>query len=398
MNITRTAPFVLLLALLATAAAAAPNADYEAALERVAKVAADLQSYELHGTMLMSTRPLGQTGGTQMSADIFAAARYPDRLVSRQSGAIFNMDLGVGADQSWFYLSRQNACFLGKPYRLSRDLEPDRDMELVPEKIYNFYSGLGQALLPEGLPVSPETGHETFRLDGRDVPCQVFRTPENREAGMGPREYWYDPESGLVLKTVLSVIGKRGGTLMEQSMTFETLALAVNEPVDESVFTYTPPASATVVDQLEKVVNPESMVGEQAPDVTFTGLDGKTVRLSDFKGKVVFLDIWATWCGPCKIEMPHLQKLHEELSPGGEVVFLAASSEAKATIKAFIEKAGYTFKVVMISQEDAAIRYKASNIPAGFVIDRDGVIRAHMVGAQTEPALRAALARAGIGD
>ena len=72
--------------------------------------------------------------------------------------------------------------------------------------------------------------------------------------------------------------------------------------------------------------------------------------------------------------------------------------ELATTINRFIDKYDYTFKVVQVSAEDAHGKYKASSIPAGFVIDREGVIQAHMVGAQTEKQLRRALAKAGIGD
>ena len=395
---TRKTLTLSLLLLICIATVAAANPDYEAAMERTAVLTADLQSYELHGTMLLKTEARGQDGGTGISIEVFAAARYPDRLASRQEGGFYNVNLGVGAEHSWFYLSRQNACFVGDPYPLSRDLDTEPGMALVPEKVFNFYSGLGQAILPDFLPVAAETGHEIFHLDGRDVPCQVFRTAEDVEAGLGPREYWYDPQSGLVLKAALCVYGDRGGMPMQQTMVYETVSISVNAPVDEKLFAYTPPEGVTVVNRLEKVVNPESLTGDPAPDVTFTDLDGNPVRLADFRGKVVFLDIWATWCGPCKMEMPHIEALHKELSPGGDVVFLAASSEPAETIKPFIKKAGYTFQVVRISQNDAVSLFNASNIPAGFVIDRNGMIRAHMVGVQSEQSLREALGRSGVGD
>ena len=387
----------LALSLLPARAVRAANADYAAAVARTEAVASSLQSYEVRGTMHMATGVKGQDRAMEMTADILAAARYPDRMVSRQQGTIFNVDLGVGPDQSWFYLSQKNTCFVGKPYPLSRDLEADQDMALVPEKIFNFYSGLGQMLLPPGLDVAPETGQQVYKLGDREIPCQVFTTGAVPAEGKGPRKYWFDPESGLVLKAVMTMTGMRNGMAMEQTLTFTTSSFSLNQPVDESLFTFTPPEGAVVVDQLEKVVNPESMVGQKAPDISFTDLDGNPVNLTDYRGKVVFLDFWATWCGPCKMEMPHLQKLHEELSPSADVVFLCASSEDVGTIKSYIAKNGYTFKVVRVKAEDATGKYKASSIPAGFVIDRDGTIRAHMVGAQKEGQLRAALARAGIG-
>ncbi len=112
---------------------------------------------------------------------------------------------------------------------------------------------------------------------------------------------------------------------------------------------------------------------------------------------MLFLDVWATWCPPFRKEMPHIQTLYEELA-GDDVAFLAVSSEAPTTIRQYLAKMPYTFPIATVSERDAALALKATSIPTGLVIDRDGVVRAHLVGGQTEAQLRAALARAGIGE
>ncbi len=78
------------------------------------------------------------------------------------------------------------------------------------------------------------------------------------------------------------------------------------------------------------------------------------------------------------------------------MVFIGASNEPQATIQGWLEKNPYTFKIVMVKPEDAQGKFKVTSIPAGFVIDRQGTIRAHMIGAQSEDQLRAALGKAGI--
>lgn len=380
-----------------TAASAPANPQYEQAVAASGTWAENLRSYRLTGTMTMATGIQGQPGSTQMEAELTAAARFPDRLLSRQTGKTFNLSLGVGPEHSWFLLGQLNACYLADPVPLNRHRYQDDEFELEPARIFNFFGGLDQFLLPPDLKVEPLSGAATYTLGGRAVACQVFKSPGDGGDGQGPREYWYDPQSHLVMKTILTGVGNRGGQVMEQKLTFELKEFSLNEPVDEAVFAFTPPAGVRQVDHLDRLTNPDAMTGQRAPAVTFKDLDGNLLDLSDLKGKVVFLDFWATWCGPCKMEMPHIQTLHEELGKSGEVVFLAASSEDKAAIKPFIDKYGYTFRVVMVAAEDAHQLYKASSIPAGFVIDRDGVIRAHMVGAQSERQLRKALAKAGIG-
>ncbi len=190
-------------------------------------------------------------------------------------------------------------------------------------------------------------------------------------------------------------INGRGGEA-EQTVTTTVTRLDLTTAPADAGFAYAAPAGVRVAATIEQLANPESLAGQPAPDVTLTGLDGKAIRLADLRGKVVYLDIWATWCGPCRMEMPHLEALHKELGPD-QVVFIAASSEDQPVIESFLARNPYTMRIARIDAEDAQTKFRARSIPAGFVIDKDGVIRAHLVGAQNEDQLRRALARAGIG-
>ncbi|MBK9474195.1 MAG: TlpA family protein disulfide reductase [bacterium] len=183
---------------------------------------------------------------------------------------------------------------------------------------------------------------------------------------------------------------------MTQNVTFTVTKLDLDGSPADDRFAFTAPEGLRVAATLEQLANPESMAGQSAPDAVLTGLDGKTFKLSELRGKVVFLDLWATWCGPCRMEMPHLEKLHKEL--GEQVAFVAASSEEQTVIEAFLTRTPYTMRIVRIGEDDARLKFKAVSIPTGFVIDKEGVIRAHLVGAQSEEQLRKALARAGVGS
>jgi thiol-disulfide isomerase/thioredoxin len=244
--------------------------------------------------------------------------------------------------------------------------------------------------------IAPGTLEDVVTVDGRDLHCQVFSSPQGADGDL--RRYWFDPQSCLIVRAEIVTHGQRNGVELKQEMNVQLTGFALDEEVDEALFRFTPPEGIQVVDNLAKLGDPNTMVGETAPDIEFKDMDGQTFALSDLRGKVVFLDFWATWCNPCRMEMPHIETLHKELGPGGEVVFIGASSEDKATIERFLAKTPYTFRIAMVSKEDAALKYKVSSIPAGFVIDRDGVIRAQMIGARNEIELRQALAKAGIGD
>ena len=236
-------------------------------------------------------------------------------------------------------------------------------------------------------------------VNGKEIPCQVFTFEVMGDDGKTPNghgTYWFDPESGLVLKAAVTTLNMQGDMEMEGTMTSAITSFTLNGEVADDRFVYSPPEGSRVVDTFERLLNPDSMVGQMAPDISFTTFEGDTINLADLRGKVVFLDFWATWCGPCRMEMPHIQKLHEEMKDAGEVVFLGASNESPDTIKGWLEKNPYTFRIVMVKAEDAQGKFNVSSIPAGFVIDREGMIQAHMIGAQSEEKLREALKKGGV--
>jgi len=122
-------------------------------------------------------------------------------------------------------------------------------------------------------------------------------------------------------------------------------------------------------------------VGKLAPDFTLKGLDGRAVSLSSFRGQPVLLNFWASWCGPCRIEMPLLQDIYEKWAGGG-LVFLAVNlQEDASTVKEFIAGSGYTFPVLLSPGNEVPLAYNVRGIPATFFIDADGVIRDIKIGA-----------------
>lgn len=120
-------------------------------------------------------------------------------------------------------------------------------------------------------------------------------------------------------------------------------------------------------------------IGQPAPEFKALGLDKKAMQLSDFKGKVVVLNFWATWCGPCVREMPHLQKAAEKYKNRADVVFLAVSiDDNRPAVRPFLEKNGYTIRAAY--DQDGAQNYQIPGVPSTFIIDRKGVIQFRDVG------------------
>ena len=127
----------------------------------------------------------------------------------------------------------------------------------------------------------------------------------------------------------------------------------------------------------------EPSAGPQAPDFTVYDGEGKAVRLSDFFGKPIVLNFWASWCGLCQMEMPDFHAKYLELD--GAVTFLminiTTGRETPESARAFVEKSGYTFPVFYDTEADAAMTYGAYSLPTTFFIDVNGCAIAKATGA-----------------
>lgn len=162
--------------------------------------------------------------------------------------------------------------------------------------------------------------------------------------------------------------------------------LVASRPESDNLATYAP-----VTDEgSDKSGNPEDPVNP-APDFTVYNADGTAHKLSDFQGKPVVLNFWASWCGPCKSEMPAFDALCKEYS--GQIQFLMVnltdgSQETVETASAFIDQAGYTFPVYYDTHQDAAATYGVTTIPATYFIDAHGNLIAVGNGALSEDTLR----------
>lgn len=114
--------------------------------------------------------------------------------------------------------------------------------------------------------------------------------------------------------------------------------------------------------------------GKQAPDFTLQDLDGRPVKLSDYRGKAVLLNFWATFCGPCKVEMPWLVELQKQYGPQGlQIVGVALDDSGRDTIEKYTKQMGVNYTILQ-GQDSVGDAYGAVGLPATFYIDRNGKI------------------------
>jgi thiol-disulfide isomerase/thioredoxin len=121
--------------------------------------------------------------------------------------------------------------------------------------------------------------------------------------------------------------------------------------------------------------------GNPAPDFQLQSLDGQTVSLGNLQGKPVLINFWATWCGPCRSEMPYIQEIYEEWSVKGLVVLAINMGESSSKVEEFMQSNSLSFAVLLDTKQDVAQRYNITGIPTTFFIDKDGIIQDKVIGA-----------------
>jgi len=121
--------------------------------------------------------------------------------------------------------------------------------------------------------------------------------------------------------------------------------------------------------------------GYPAPNFRLTDLSGREYRLSDLRGKIVFLNLWATWCPPCRDEMPSMERLHRRLA-GDDFIILAVSEDAQGAraVAPFVQQLGLTFPVLLDADGNLPRKYGVTGYPETFVIDRAGRVIQHVIG------------------
>ncbi|MED3661791.1 redoxin domain-containing protein [Ureibacillus sp. FSL K6-8385] len=133
-----------------------------------------------------------------------------------------------------------------------------------------------------------------------------------------------------------------------------------------------------------KADSPQSVgLGKPAPDFTLETLDGKTVTLSDLKGKKVVLNFWATWCPPCKDEMPHFQDYYEKYAKEDNAEIVAVNltfRDRLSNVENFVESFGVTFPVLLMEDEELMETYKVYTIPSTFMINTKGEVEKQILG------------------
>ena len=179
-----------------------------------------------------------------------------------------------------------------------------------------------------------------------------------------------------------TVLKKRGSTLTKKyaAIFLVLFVAAILIMVDHY---YEAPMTLADVQLPPGVDTEKSEVGFKAPSFTVRNLKGQRVQLADHKGKVIILNLWATWCGPCRVEMPGMENLYRRYrSQGLEILAVSLDKGSSEKVQTFADEYRLSFPVLMDSEGEVEGRYHTLTIPTTFVIDKKGMIVAEVEGAK----------------
>ena len=263
-----------------------------------------------------------------------------------------------------------------------------RDSEGPDPRSQDLYSSLtltlaGRYVAIAKLAEDPQiTGEEDVKLEGRKIPCYVIRA----RTGSMQHDLWIDRERFVVLQH------KEKGDFngMHGEIHTKVTAVDINGSLPDSTFQFEPGKGWTEAEMLLLPGERRIMLtGSRAANFSLKTLEGEPVALEQTRGKVVVLDFWATWCPPCREELPSIEKLRGEFAD--QVQFFGINDEESSTVKDFLRKNSHGMAVLMDGKRLVHRQYGVSSIPTLLIIDRQGVVREHFIGSRSEAKLRQAI-------
>lgn len=148
--------------------------------------------------------------------------------------------------------------------------------------------------------------------------------------------------------------------------------------------------TVAIVQAMEKEEQPDNLpglrIGVKAPDFELENLSGEKVKLSDYRGKKVILNFWATWCPPCKKEMPAMEKFYQKA--GNDVEILAVNIDPQYNVQEFTDKLGITFPILLDKKDEVNSAYSVMTIPTTYFINEKGLITNKYLTSMTEDIMK----------
>jgi thiol-disulfide isomerase/thioredoxin len=372
-------------------------------LKKVSETYRNLQSYHFEGITTMEV----ETGGMKHKMEIpvaMAAVRPGKRRAEVKNPVMEILTLSDGQTE-WAYVPQLKQ-FTKKAAASRRSTGGENASEKGAHSrslAAGFVDEYGH--IAEQVQRSRILREEPIELEGKRIDCSVVEVVYKPDEGSAeldssPKTLWVDKTRFIVLRESSSAriqSSALGGPVNTKQTTTLTLA-KVNEPVPEALFVFKPPKGAEQVKELSLPGMPrEEESRKEASDFTLKDIEGREFNLGNLRGKVVLLNFWASWCGPCREEMPFIEGLYREFKDNGLVV-LGINDENPEVALEFLRENSYTFPSLVDTEGEVSEHYQVEGIPTVVIIDRTGKLVNRHVGFSPgkEQALRVSLKESGI--
>jgi outer membrane lipoprotein-sorting protein/peroxiredoxin len=386
---------IVLVAFILPALFAQTPPDARTLLKETGDALRDARSYVLEQSIVVEL-----TGGleSRLQMPVKLAVSNPGKLRIESNGAVGNTLIVSDGENTWMYLGPlkqyTKTPAASSPDALMKSLNPgvaDMMGKMQSKDPYLEVKLAGEETIENG-----GARHECFVIEAK---LDKIEMPGAMELVDGVMKAWVDKKTKLTWKQTATAIMK-GATLRspaEMNQSINLLSVKVNELVPDSLFTFTPPEGAKEVKEFQGLVKANAnLSGKDAADFKFNSLDGKEFSLQSLRGKVVLLDFWATWCGPCRKDLPALEKIYSEFRDRGLVMLGMNVGEDRETVSKFLAANKLSYPIVLAGQTEMLESYSVIAFPTVVLIDREGKIALYHVGSGSESELREALTTLGL--
>ncbi|MGC3972716.1 MAG: redoxin domain-containing protein [Pirellulales bacterium] len=310
------------------------------------------------------------------------AFERPDRFAVRLTGGTAYTIVNDGK-QLYQFNSEKKVYTLGEPLKSLEDLA--KSLVLTRTHSQQGLSIVADALAGMPLDKILEQFESIAYVGSEDAGGR--KQQHLRAANDGVHyDFWFDADKPFALRrvqpNVMEIAAKNGkefppGIELKLAVTFDQVTYDAAVPAE--AFDIKPPTDAVQLDEIDDPLG-KSLVGKPAPSFEAPLLDGGTFKLADYKGKIVVLDFWATWCPPCVAGLPKLVEYTDKLKDAGVVFFPININEEPSIIKEFLAAKELKTAVVLEQGQDILKAYKVEPVPQTVFIDREGVVQIVHIG------------------
>jgi peroxiredoxin/outer membrane lipoprotein-sorting protein len=381
-------------------------------LSQTTKTYAQLQSLRLEVRSEMSTVMVGPGGEMRLTQKVTqqALAMRPNyiRMTARydQQGFIEG-EMGIFCDGKDLYMqnpSFQQTLKKAAPKTL-RDIYTDENLQQANyrmaglDPIYLMAYGDWRKMAGQPRLVKRERlgNRAVYRLSMPIKLPQMFQSLQGVSARTSAYQVlWIGVQDRLIWQSQVVVNLSEGNSRISIRITERYTRQERNPRLQPTAFAYKPPKGFEIVSEFKMPDfggETSALRGQPAPEFALNDLQGKQVRLADYKGKIVVLNVFAHWCGPCRKEAPELEKDLWQAYKARDVVVLGVATWAQDNptkrAEEFAREFKLTFPVLVDAENKVAEMYRVRGVPTTFIIDREGVVREFVVGADVAGIKRA---------